>query len=483
MKNQYFLKFSLLSALCFWGFGLSLEAQNPEQKTTIRIERNEAGKESVIIREGVNGQITDIQSLLEKEEILKNLGPLLEDEELEITIRKIKKGQAQEIVKLDLQREMEKEVVEMEKEVVEMEKEMVEMEKEVQELEREMSAKWNQEKGAFLGVYYHPDEFGITRIQSVISGTAAEKAGLAEGDIIVEVDDLMINADNELREVILSHEAGDKIKIEYERAGKKQKTYAQLGEPKSMKMTLEKIVNPAPVRLGVVMVDCAGSENGLEVKEIIKGSVAENIGLAPGDFVIRVNGEDVENCGQIRNILDNNTLPSIKVDYMRNDKVYQKIGEETMDLFKGPPVIRKEEKVFESNPAPVQKEEKVFERMPTVLEEKVYVFKIKVERPSVEELNKLNLPSEAGGLAYDDFTVSPNPSDGKITVTYMPVSSLATQIFVYDINGRVISKKNFEGPKGLITTTFNLDGNADGIFFVRVNQGEKTHVKKVILQN
>ncbi len=57
------------------------------------------------------------------------------------------------------------------------------------------------------------------KVIQVINGKAAEKAGLQADDIIVKVDQQKIYSIHGLLEHLGSYEAGDKVKISYERAG------------------------------------------------------------------------------------------------------------------------------------------------------------------------------------------------------------------------------------------------------------------------
>ncbi len=67
---------------------------------------------------------------------------------------------------------------------------------------------------------------------AVVKNSAAESAGLKEGDIIISIDGVKINQDNDLADMIQRHIAGDKIRISYARAGKTYDVEIVLGEIK-----------------------------------------------------------------------------------------------------------------------------------------------------------------------------------------------------------------------------------------------------------
>ena len=67
-------------------------------------------------------------------------------------------------------------------------------------------------------------------IITVEQGSAAEKAGLKKGDIIVKINDADTRTLAEFRYELYKHEVGEKIQITFYRDGKVQKTAATLGK-------------------------------------------------------------------------------------------------------------------------------------------------------------------------------------------------------------------------------------------------------------
>lgn len=65
---------------------------------------------------------------------------------------------------------------------------------------------------------------------AVYSGSAAEKAGIKEGDVILEFGGQRVNLDNSLAKLIMSHDPGDKILVKISRQGKEIFTNVVLGE-------------------------------------------------------------------------------------------------------------------------------------------------------------------------------------------------------------------------------------------------------------
>ncbi len=59
------------------------------------------------------------------------------------------------------------------------------------------------------------------QVGSVEAGSPAAKIGLAEGDIVVKVDDNAVSSGNDLVAAVRAHQPGDKVTISYLRDGKK----------------------------------------------------------------------------------------------------------------------------------------------------------------------------------------------------------------------------------------------------------------------
>lgn len=96
-----------------------------------------------------------------------------------------------------------------------------------------MSLFSGDENRAMLGVTSEKVTEGA-EIQSVKDGSAADKAGLKENDIITKVGDKKIESPDDLSEAIKKQKPGDKVNITYLRDKKEQKATAELGKWKGL---------------------------------------------------------------------------------------------------------------------------------------------------------------------------------------------------------------------------------------------------------
>lgn len=82
---------------------------------------------------------------------------------------------------------------------------------------------------AMLGVTTETTDDGV-EITNVTEGSAAEKAGLKEGDYILKVDEDKVENPDKLTKLIRAHKPGDKVKITYKRDKKEMTASAELGK-------------------------------------------------------------------------------------------------------------------------------------------------------------------------------------------------------------------------------------------------------------
>ena len=86
----------------------------------------------------------------------------------------------------------------------------------------------NRGNGAFLGVGGDAKAGDGVRLAHIVSGSAAERAGLRDGDVLVRVDDIAVDGFEALRRAIAARRPGDVVKLVYLRDGRDYETSATL---------------------------------------------------------------------------------------------------------------------------------------------------------------------------------------------------------------------------------------------------------------
>jgi hypothetical protein len=76
------------------------------------------------------------------------------------------------------------------------------------------------------------------------------------------------------------------------------------------------------------------------------------------------------------------------------------------------------------------------------------------------------------------FSVFPNPSNGKFTISFK--NGYFNTIEIYNLIGERVFIK--DGIKEQSSETIDLSNFPKGIYFIKINDGEKTHTEKVVIQ-
>ena len=179
---------------------------------------------------------------------------------------------------------------------------------------------------AMLGVYSEDAEPGA-KVKEVVPGSAAEKAGLREGDVITAIDGKTISSSQDLIEAIGKHDKGDEISIGLKRNNSLEELTAQLGAPpspiegeeifgsfpfkslegmfdypKDLKILEAKSMAATP-KIGLELEE---NENGLEVMSVQPNGPCEKAGIQKGDLIKTMEGENVSSLTEIKEQLLNN---------------------------------------------------------------------------------------------------------------------------------------------------------------------------------
>jgi serine protease Do len=205
---------------------------------------------------------------------------------------------------------------------------------------------------AFLGVNSEKnpgDAAQGAKIKAVTKGSAAEKAGLREGDVITKVDEITVSGPEDLVKAVHKYKPEDKITLTYLRAGKSQKTTATLGKtmarynfnynytmPKSQDFNFSMPnmpdmpdgENPPQIfswndgkpKLGIKAQDTEDGK-GVKVLDVDDDSPADKAGVKEDDIITRFDGKDVDSAPTLADLArDAKGKPVVKIDLIRDGK-------------------------------------------------------------------------------------------------------------------------------------------------------------------
>jgi serine protease Do len=154
------------------------------------------------------------------------------------------------------------------------------------------------------------DSFGLKRaegalVSSVQPGSAAERAGLQPGDVIVRYDGKPIGAAGELSAMVGQASPGDKAKLEVLRKGETRELSATLGAAKAEPAEKAAAKSEGGGRLGLAVRPLTPEERkesklagGLLVEEV--GGPAARAGVQPGDVILMAGGKPVQSVEELR---------------------------------------------------------------------------------------------------------------------------------------------------------------------------------------
>lgn len=159
------------------------------------------------------------------------------------------------------------------------------------------------------------ESFGLEKargalVAEVTSGSAAEKAGLKEGDVILRFNGKDIASSGDLPPLVADVTPGSKASIEVWRNGKSRDMSITVGEAKQTKGKGKSDKDKAdePGRLGVSVRPLSpeekresGLSGGLLVEDA--AGAAAKAGVRPGDVILAVNGEAVSGLAQLRSLV------------------------------------------------------------------------------------------------------------------------------------------------------------------------------------
>ena len=229
-------------------------------------------------------------------------------------------------------------------------------------MDRDFMREWKGKEVVkpFLGVTTEKTDEGA-RVTEVVKGSAAEKAGLKEDDVITKVADKKITDEEGLAEIVSSRKPKEVVTITYKRGGKQNTVKATLGERKTsgsmayayrtpkgqMKtFTIPKIA-PAPnvdfykgegmnefehyapgndynfsygrqKRIGLKIQDTDEGGN-VKVIDVEEGSAAEKAGLKKDDIITEMSGKKITNTDEAREQLNpEEAKSSYSVKALRN---------------------------------------------------------------------------------------------------------------------------------------------------------------------
>jgi serine protease Do len=194
---------------------------------------------------------------------------------------------------------------------------------------------YGNSKRAFLGVTSETVSEGA-KISGITQHSAADKAGLKEGDIITKVDENVLSDDNSLYNIISKYKPTDKVKVTFKRDGKVQTVNAELGKAipvppapptypgaddfsfnfdSNMPNAWTTVTGFGRPKLGVEIQDLEEGK-GVKVTDVEDGMAIAKAGLKEGDIITKVNDKEVADVDAMKAaVREYKSGESFKIEY------------------------------------------------------------------------------------------------------------------------------------------------------------------------
>jgi membrane-associated protease RseP (regulator of RpoE activity) len=274
--------------------------------------------------------------------------------------------------------------------------------------------------------------------------------------------------------------------------------------------------------LGIVVSDLPAQTKGVHVDEVIRNSAAEAFGLRSNDIITAVNDVAVEKKEQLVSLLSGKTYGElVKVDYVRNGRleserislgnqpqpVTVKVNKETksdgdhwifadynveivMSASSSTPsaVFIKNDKGVATATRNIRAVAQQLEWIDKIKNQKhicncncpisqYTYYKIDREAPAADANSSIS-----NTLFADKFTLTPNPSTGKLKVDLASNEIGTPSLTIFDVNGEVVQTDMLQNFVGEYSKEYSLDRLAKGTYMMQLKIGDKLTTKKFVLQ-
>ncbi len=334
----------------------------------------------------------------------------------------------------------------------------------------------NSEPRAFLGVWPGEEvEQGIS-LGGVVKESAAEKAGLKEGDIVVSIAGEKTKTFSDLSKIIKNQEPGDVVKIEFIREGKTQSVDVTLGKGESRvesfmhlnknhscsdnsdkviryfekcdtkKKCCSKMVEKAYI--GIMIED---HEDGVKIVEVNR----EDDVLGDLDVITKFGKVKISDMQSlIDEVAKHEPGDRVKVQFVRNGEIQKKkvtlLGRMVKECYKDENCCDKKEQT---------------------------------ESIIVEEKENSIIKSDTGNalLELKDLSLYPNPNAGNFSMSFSSEIIAPVSISITDATGKEILRDEISDFNGKYFGEFTLKGNTPGVYFMNISQNGRVFTEKIIL--
>lgn len=338
---------------------------------------------------------------------------------------------------------------------------------------------WNDEGEATDGVKIDVTEDG-----------AAAKAGLRDGDQLLQLNDTPIKDWEDITDFMSYTRPGEKVRVTYKRGGKQNVAEASLGEQKAKSLNFD--WTPKDIRINIREKEAClgvyssasgeGDTRGAKISDFTTESAAREAQMNAGDVITAINGTRVEGHDELWNeIAKYQPGEKVAVEYLRDNQPAR--VEATLKACRD-----NSNRVMLFSPDESGDKRREFtlwnwekDDQTRLRNNRVITIRRGAEGDAPTLETKTDEASAADrGLKLDNFRAYPNPSQGQVTVEFRS-EPLPTVVSLLDISGRQLFREELNAFNGQYFQQFDLSEYAKGNIVIHVQQGEKVFTEQIIV--
>ena len=348
-----------------------------------------------------------------------------------------------------------------------------------------------QDTKGFLGVSpatynYNEDVKGVKI--TVVKNSAAEKAGLENGDILLQLNDTKVEDFEDVEDFMQYIKAGEKINVTYERKGKKNTLEVTVGakqcwdwgqiESTNNNNNIDVNIRTKEACLGIYNGSAPiGNVRGANIVNFTANSGAKAAGLQINDLVVTINDARVQNTDELWQELSKyKPSETIRVGYLRDGEEFTASVALTPCNDASSRIIMttsdnegngSERSFFAWNLNENDKEE-------LRTRQAIPIRKAGLEdAPMVSFLsgNESNPVKMERTLQLQNIKITPQPAGNPITIEFS-ASPNPTVITLYDLTGRQLFQEELNAFSGTYSQQFDLKELTPGVIMLRIQQGK-----------
>jgi membrane-associated protease RseP (regulator of RpoE activity) len=316
-------------------------------------------------------------------------------------------------------------------------------------------------------------------ITQVVPGSPADQAGLKPFDYLYGMDDEPFTDDRDFHDRMDEYQPGDKVSLQFQRAGEALTSSAQLIDDEQADQL--KVEDGGDPFLGVSYLHQQKQPRQGPVVGIVRCSTAAGMGLQDEDVIVQIDDYPVLDWHDLSAAIDARKVGDpIRVTYMRDGETFTAAA----PIRSASATHDAEQPCPEDAPAPVPTpEEPIAQVIPAPTEEAVAVSMEEVqpeEAKAMEEEKGIDMPL-VNDLTIEKLNVFPNPNTGLFTLRFDLPQPGSTNIRIFNSSGREVYSYQLSDFQGTFEDQINLTNEFAGTYFLMVQQGAQSMVKKVVI--